>query len=186
MRTLFTTVLILVSLLGTKTEEQLHIDTSKSNIKWSCDYVFYFNGHHGTIDFEEGYFIKENNKITGGEFIIDMNSIICLDIEDQEANEGLVNHIKDPDFFDVAKFPKSKLTITSVRYHNKTSMEISANLEIKETTIPIKFQAEVDYNLKQMTTKFKIDRTRWGISYNSDIKDGAISDAIGFEVKLSL
>ena len=37
-----------------------------------------------------------------------------------------------------------------------------------------------------MTTKFKIDRTLWGINYNSKLKDQAISDAIGFEVKLSL
>lgn len=186
MKTMFNVLLILVCLIGKNPEEKLTIDTTKSQIKWSCDYVFYFNGHHGTIDFKEGFFIKEGDVITGGEFIIDMNSIICLDIDDQEANESLVNHIKDPDFFNVLKFPKSKLVITSVTYHDKTSMEISANLEIKETTLPIKFQAEVNYSLKQMTTKFKIDRTRWGINYNGDIKDGAISDAIGFEVQLNL
>lgn len=186
MKTILTTFILIISLFGSKTEERLLINTSESSIIWSCDYVFYFSGHHGTIEFQDGYFIKENGLITGGEFIIDMNSIVCLDIEDQEANESLVNHIKDPDFFDVVNFPKSKLSITSVKYHDKTSMEISANLEIKETIQPIKLHAKVDYQLKQMTTKFKIDRMRWGISYNSDVKDGAISDAIGYEVKLSL
>ena len=42
-----------------------------------------------------------------------------------------------------------------------------------------------------MITKFKIDRTLWGITFNSKevegkLKDGLISDAIGFEVLISL
>ncbi len=186
MKTILVTLICLSYVCITPNQEHLDIDTTKSKINWSCDYTFYFNGHYGTIDFEKGYFIKSNDVIVGGEFVIDMNSIICLDIEKQDANESLVNHIKDPDFFDVNTFPKSKLTITNVDYVEKTTMEISADLEIKGQTLPIRFRAEVDYDLKQMTTKFKIDRTRWGITYNSKMKDGAISDAIGFEVTLRL
>ena len=73
-----------------------------------------------------------------------------------------------------------------MHYHDSNSMEISANMEIKDVVQPIKFQAEIDFEAKELRTKFKIDRTRWGVTYNSDIKDGAISDAIGFEVTLSL
>lgn len=172
-------------------QERLEIDTSKSVIKWSADYAFYFNGHYGTIAFKEGYFIKTNKVITGGEFIIDINTIKNLDIENEEGNESLVDHLKNEDFFDVKKFPTSKLVITQVKYQDSTHLKIYANLTIKGITIPIDFQAEVDYNKEQMTTKFKIDRTRWNINYNSKeiegkLKDGIISDAIGFEVKLSL
>lgn len=172
-------------------QERLEIDTSKSIIKWSADYAFYFNGHYGTIAFKEGYFIKTNEVITGGEFIIDINTIKNLDIENKDGREGLVDHLKNEDFFDVKKFPTSKLVITQVKYHDSTHLKIHANLTIKGITIPIDFQAEVDYNKEQMTTKFKIDRTRWNINYNSKeiegkLKDGIISDAIGFEVKLSL
>ncbi len=185
MKTTMTILLILVSLLKTTPEQKSQIDITKSQIKWSCDYVFYFNGHHGTIDFQEGFFIIEEGRITGGEFIIDMNSIVCLDITDKESNESLVNHIKDPDFFDVPRFPKSKLTVTKVNYRDETSLEILADLEIKDKTLPVQFRAKIDTNRSELTTKFKIDRTRWEINYNSTIKDGAISDAIGFEVVLS-
>lgn len=58
-------------------------------------------------------------------------------------------------------------------------------------TLPITFQAKVDYKKKEMTTRFKIDRTLWNITYNSKevsgkLKDELISDAIGFEVTLNL
>jgi len=55
-------------------EELLRINTSKSEIKWSGEYAFYYGGHDGIINFKEGYFLKNNGAISGGEFIIDMNS----------------------------------------------------------------------------------------------------------------
>tara|TARA_R100001369_G_scaffold53673_1_gene80522 strand:+ start:35 stop:631 length:597 start_codon:yes stop_codon:yes gene_type:complete len=173
------------------TEEKLTINTSKSELKWSGEYAFYFGGHEGYIAFKEGYFIKNNDVISGGEFIIDMNAIQNTDIKTAEANAGLVNHLKNEEFFDVEKFPTAKLVITSVSYHNDTQMKMYAELTIKEVTLPINFQAEIDYNKEYLTTKFKIDRTLWNINYNSkglegSLKDGLISDAIGFEVKLSL
>jgi len=167
-------------------EKLLEIDTSKSTIKWIGEYTFYFGGHEGTINFEQGNFIKTDDVITGGEFIIDMASIICNDIEDPEANEGLVNHLKDPDFFDVKNHKKARLSITKVEYHDQTKMQIEANMTIKGKTLPIRFEAEVDFKKEVMTTRFKIDRRRWDIIYESSLKDGGISDAIGFEVTLSL
>lgn len=168
-------------------QEKLEIDILKSELKWSADYAFYFNGHYGTIEFREGYFIKSNDTVSGGEFIIDMNSIKNTDIKKADANADLVNHLKNEDFFDVEKFPTAKLVITKVFYHDKTHMKIHANLTIKGVTKPINFQAEVDSEKGQLLTKFKIDRTLWGITYNSKeiegkLKDGLISDAIGFEV----
>nr|WP_321226353.1 YceI family protein [uncultured Psychroserpens sp.] len=185
-----TRIILVLITLGTiafgNAQEKLTIDLTKSELKWSGDYTFYFGGHYGYIDFKEGHFIKTNDVITGGEFIIDMNSIICLDVKKQEANEGLINHLKDPDFFDVANYQTAKLVITNVQYHDNTKMKVFADLTIKGVTNPMSFQAEIDYDEKTMTTKFKIDRMLWGINYNSKMKDGAISDGIGFEVKLSL
>jgi len=172
--------------ISTAQEQPLKINKATSQLKWIGEYTFYFGGHDGTINFKEGHFLKLGDVITGGEFIIDMTSIICLDLESQEAKDGLVKHLKDPDFFDVANHKEAKLVITSVKYHTTTTMKVSADLTIKGITKPIKFNAEVDFEKEQMTTRFKIDRTRWGITYNSDIKDNAISDAIGFEATLIL
>ncbi len=185
-RTLLLFIITMSTITLSYSQEELKISISKSELKWFGEYTFYFGGHDGTIQFKEGHFIKAKDKITGGEFVIDMNSIINLDIKTEEANTGLVDHLKDPDFFDVKNFPTAKLVITKVTYHDATHMKIYADFTIKGITLPIDFQAEVDFKKEQLTTKFKTDRMRWGINYNSKLKDGAISDAIGFKVKLSL
>jgi polyisoprenoid-binding protein YceI len=183
---LITIVLILSTISILNSQEKLPIDSSKSKLKWFGEYTFYFGGHEGYISFGEGYFIKTKDAITGGKFTIDMTSILCLDIENEESNNGLVDHLKDPDFFDVVNFPSANLVITKVVYEDPTHLKVYADLTIKGVTNPISFQAEIDFEKKQMMTRFKIDRMKWGISYNSDLKDSAISDAIGFEVKLNL
>lgn len=173
------------TVMQTYAQDILPINTSKSDIKWSCDYSFYFSGHFGFVKFKDGFFVKTNNKITGGTFNIDLNTLQATDMN-ADGNEGLTNHLKDPDFFEVNKFPTATLVINSVSYHDATHFEAKADLTIKGVTQSIKFQAELDFDKKTMKTKFKIDRTRWGINYNSKLKDEAISDAIGFDVTLGL
>ena len=167
-------------------QEKLDIDISKSSIKWIGEYIFSFSGHNGFINFKKGHFIKTGDVITGGEFIIDMNSITNTDIKTKKANEGLVNHLKDPDFFDVKKHPSAKLTIFKVEYFDNNQVRINAKLTIKGITNPIKFNANLDYAKKSLKTKFKINRKKWNVNYQSKMKDSPISDAIGFEVTLNL
>ena len=182
---LFITI-TLCSMCFSIAQEKLNINTTKSNIKWSCDYAFYFGGHYGDVKFKEGHFIKTNETITGGEFIVDLNTITNTDIEDERGNKSLVKHIKNEDFFEVNKFPEAKIVITKTRYHNQRSFKGYAIMTIKGISQPIEFQAELDFDTKTMTTKFKIDRTLWGIIYGSSLKDKGISDAIGFEVSINI
>lgn len=164
-------------------QQELKIDTSKSELKWYGYHSFYFGGHNGTVDFKKGHFIKTGDKITGGEFTIDMTTLVNTD---GGYMKGLVNHLKNEDFFNVKKHPLAQLVIKEVHYHDATHMQVKADLTIKGITKPVKFQAEIDFEKSQMFTKFKIDRTRWGITYNSKIKNSAISEGIGFEVTLRL
>ena len=167
-------------------QEKLNINTSTSSIEWIGEYVFSFSGHHGNINFKEGYFIKTDDVITGGEFIIDMNSITNSDIKTSKANKNLVNHLKDPDFFDVKKHPTAILKINSVEYFKNNQVRIHADLTIKGITNLIKFNAELNYAKKSLVTKFKINRKKWNVNYKSKMKDSPISDAIGFEINVKL
>ena len=178
--------LILIAIIALPAQEILNIDTNKSTIKWIGEYTFYFGGHDGFINFKEGYFIKTGDIITGGEFVIDMNSIINADIKEKEGKDNLVDHLKDPDFFDVKKYPKATLEITSVKYFENNQAKFHVNMTIKGITKPINFNADLDYSNKTMTTRFKIDRKEFNVNYQSKFKDSAISDAIGFEVSISL
>ena len=167
-------------------QNQISIDTSKSLVKWTGSNLFKFNKHFGTVKFRNGVFLKRGGSIFGGKFEMDMTSIINTD---GKYNEMLVWHLKNEDFFDVEKYPTSKLEILNVRYNDHTNVEIEANLTIKNTTQPIAFGATLE-NVNDklvLKSKFIIDRTRWAITYESksllnSLKDDIISDAIEFEV----
>lgn len=163
-------------------KETYVLDAKKSVLEWKGSYTFNISEHNGFVYFKSGELQTINEYITGGVFVIDMNSIVY---EDYSVDRGPIEHLKDTDFFDVKKFPEAKIVFTSVKYFPDTNThEIVADLTIKGVTKSITFYADVDGTKKTMKAHFKIDRTRWGITYNHKIKDDAISDAIEFKVFL--
>lgn len=181
-------ITMLFQLFSASGQEKLNINIEKSSIKWMGYYTFYFGGHEGFIKFKEGYFIKENNVITGGEFIVDMNSITNTDIEEKVGKDNLVDHLKNEDFFDVKKYPVATLKIKSVEYYKDEMFDgrMYADLTIKGITNPLEFYVNFNYKEKELKTRFKIDRREWDIIYQSKFKNSAISDAIGFDVSIKL
>ncbi|MGX1928154.1 YceI family protein [Flagellimonas sp. 2504JD4-2] len=166
----------------------IKIDTEKSVIKWKGSNLFKFNQHYGTVKFLSGEMSMNGPTISGGKFVADMNSITNTD---GKYNEMLVSHLKHQDFFHVEKYPTAKLEIHQVKLGNNGQMEVDALLTIKGISRTIKFNSTMEKGSKEtlLTSKFIIDRTRWGISYESkgivgSVKDDIISDAIEFEVIL--
>lgn len=167
-------------------EGKIAINLEKSVVKWKGSMLFSFGNHFGIVDFKEGSLEFENNEITGGNFVVDMTTIVNTD---GDYSEDLVNHLKNEDFFDVEKFSESRLEFTSFEKVNDNRLKIDANLTIKDVTKPVTLY-NVDYypNEQKLSTKFKIDRTEFGINYNSKgfakVKDYAISDAVELEVEV--
>ncbi|SEC42165.1 Polyisoprenoid-binding protein YceI [Tenacibaculum sp. MAR_2009_124] len=187
MRKISVTLICFLSVIyGLRAQEKLPVNLKKSKIQWIGEYTFYFGGHEGTINLIEGYFIKNNKKITGGKFTIDMNTIKSTDIENKKARNNLDEHLKDSDFFDVKKYPKAYLSIDKIEYFENNTARVEASFTIKGITKPVKFNADLNYEKQTLKTKFKIDRRRWNVNYTSKMKDGAISDAIGFIVEIGL
>lgn len=159
------------------------LDPAQSMILWKGSYSFNFGEHMGIVHFEKGTLSTNNNMITGGEFTIDMTTIAN---DPNQDHESPIEHLRDEDFFHVVKYPKATLKITSIEYlPNTNTHEVFADLTIKGITKSQTFYATADGEKKTFTTKFKIDRTRWGIIYNHKMKDKAISDAIEFDVTLT-
>jgi len=161
--------------------------------------------HHGTITISSGELMVKDGNLVGGEFVIDMNSITNLDLEDAEYNAKLVGHLKSADFFDVATYPIAKFVITEVKAADSTQINlekakgkivpthsITGNLTLKETTKSISFNAMVSANgdnFEALTNQFFIDRSEWAVKYGSrkffnDLKDKFINDEMGIGIKL--
>ena len=89
--------------------------------------------HEGTRDLKSGYLTIENNNLVGGEFVIDMTSILCTDLSGK-GKASIENHLKSDDFFSVDKFPTSSLVIFDVTKNGVGQYKVNANITIKEMT----------------------------------------------------
>lgn len=164
-------------------------DVETSTITWKG--IAPTKAHNGTVNVSEGYLAFEDGDLAGGNFVIDMNSILNLDLEDKTYNDKLVGHLKSPDFFDVEKNPYSVFAITSIEEKDGKAM-VKGNLTVKGIKKNIEFPATITLNGDEVSLKsdvFNIDRTEWDVKYNSgkffeNLKDKLINDNIelSFEV----
>ena len=165
------------------------LDLEESVIVWKARKVT--GAHDGTVKLQSGNLEFTNGVLTGGSFVIDMNTIDCRDLQG-EWKDKLVGHLKSPDFFGVEKFPTSKFVITNVISRGKPGeYKIVGNLTIKETTKEIKFNALIDDGgeTRSGTASITIDRSEYDIRYGSgtffdNLGDKTIYDDFDLEVSL--
>lgn len=163
------------------------IDTEKSSINWKGSKVL--SAHYGNINFKSGQLIFKNNQVIGGNFVVDMTSIVVTDLEAGKGKEKLEKHLKNEDFFDVEKHQTSTLAFKKVKNLEKDNYEVTADLTIKGITQPVTF------NLNVASTKgggqLVFDRTKYDIKYGSgsffdNLGDRAISNDIELNVMFTL
>jgi|TARA_B110000444_G_scaffold261266_1_gene312225 polyisoprenoid-binding protein YceI len=185
---LFITALLISSFTTPHTND-VKVNTENSKLIWTGSKPT--GSHTGTIDIVSGFLTFDHGNFVGGNFAIDMNTILCTDIESESKNNYFVSHLKDEDFFNVEKFSDADLKITKVFKIDQRNYSVLADLTIKGITKPIAFDAEVTGNGNSFVakSKFKIDRTKWGIEYKSgnifkNLGDKIIYDDIEFDVFL--
>ena len=169
--------------------DNVRVNAENSTIKWIGSKVA--SSHEGTVNIQRGMLMIEHGTLVGGQFSIDMTSISNTDIESEEYRAKLDGHLKSKDFFNVEQFQLATITITKAVKGDDNSYKIVADLTIKGITHPVTFPAKVTINGLNFsaTAKIKIDRTKWGVEYNSgnffkDLGDYLILDEIEFDVYL--
>jgi len=166
------------------------VDTEASMIEWKG---FKPTGtHNGSIQIENGVFTVADGKIESGSFLIDMNSIVDLDMEPaNEMNAKLVNHLKSPDFFDVEKYPTAAFEVTGYEVKDGKGW-LSGNLTMKEKKNNITFPVTVitsGTNVTITSETFTVDRSKWDVKYGSksffdDLGDKFINDDMELKVNV--
>ena len=170
---------------------QFEIDDKKSSIQWKGTKST-GSYHDGLISVDNSILnIDDNNMLLNGTIIIDMNSIICTDIQNKESNSYLVKHLKNDDFFSTEFFPKSILTINKVTPIKDDNYSVAADLTIKDQTHPIDFIANIIIkdDIGLASGKIEINRAKYNVKYKSqswypDIGDRFINDI--FELYFTL
>ncbi len=149
------------------------IDPEKSVVEWSGRNIN--NRHHGRIAVSEGGVTIQNGVPVAGSCLLDMASIINLDLQDEGWRTMLIRHLKSDDFFDVERYPTARIELKggaaiAGATPGTPNVELAAQLTIKDVTRPICFPAIIaaqeDGTLKAQAM-LDLDRTLWNVCYGS-------------------
>jgi len=171
----------IISLLFSVHAMSATIDLNKSSLEWLGTKIT--GKHFGSVKFKNASVKMKGDDITGGEFVVDMNTISATDLKG-EWKDKLDGHIKNSDFFDVKKFPTAKLVVNKV-----DKKKIHGNLTIKGKTNPISF--EYAKKGKAYKGKMSFDRTKFDIVYGSgnffkNLGDKTIHDQVTITFNITL
>jgi polyisoprenoid-binding protein YceI len=118
------------------------------------------------------------------------NGTVTVDIDTESVfsdAEKLTGHLKSPDFFDTAKFPKARFTSTSIKPGGDSGAThtVTGNLELHGVTKSITFPAKIEQSNDEVTVKaeFGINRKDFGILYAGKADDLIKDDVL---IKLDL
>lgn len=167
--------------------EKKEVNISQSKVTWKAYKVT--GEHDGTIQLKSGHLEMDDKKLVGGEFEVDMTSIIVTDLAAGDGKEKLEGHLKSDDFFGVEKHTTAKLIFMSVENFNKNSYTVKGDLTIKGITKPITLVVSMFEN--KATATMKVDRSKFDVRYGSgsffdDLGDKTIYDEFDLVVDLVL
>ena len=170
--------------------DSLNINSKASKVEWVGKKVLVDSQHNGTIAVKNGFLKFKGKSLVGGEVIIDMKSIVNLDLTDKKWNKKLVGHLSSEDFFHVAKHPTSKLVIKSLK-KMKGKYVLNGDLTIRGVTKAVTADAKLKKSADSasLTATLLVDRTEFNVKYGSGkfftgLGDKVIADT--FEVKAKI
>lgn len=135
----------------------------------------------GLIDIDDQDVTKSKVDIT-----IDVNTI---NTDNQKRDE----HLKNPDFFDVKKFPSMKFTSTKVEKAGEGNLKVTGDLTIRDQTKSVVLDVEGPSptvkdpwgNMKRgASATTKINRKDFGLTWNKALETGGV--VVGDEVKVAI
>ena len=145
-----------------------NIDVATSSLTWRGENIV-GKKHQGTIMVKRGNVNLSGGAITGGEIVIDMNTLTNTDLSGEEKG-NIESHLKGADFFDTAKFGEAVYTITSGQPKNAINYDVTGKLTIKGITHELNCTLVVAPNGDGISVGggFVFDRSQFDVRYGSD------------------
>lgn len=190
MKTLVAAVFAVSTITGAFAADTYKVDPAASKVTYVGKKVT--GEHTGNVTVKSGNLVVDGDKISGGEVVVDMNSLTSTDLTDKDYNAKYVGHMKSGDFFNTEKYPESKLVIKESKKTDK-GLEVKGDLTMIGQTKPVTFTVTDWKNTgSQVSGKstLVLDRTLWGLKYGSDsffkgLGDKAIKNEFNLTVDLT-
>ena len=169
-----------VSQVVSNSTRVFQIDTQKSRIKWVGKKLG--DSHHGTVRIKRGK-IKSSKNSFRGKIVVDMKSIQCDDLKSPGSNRKLVRHLKSKDFFYVKKYKTAKLKIKKIEKGQGDRYLLDGWITIRGKTKKIQFPLNIQWKGRafKATGTLTLDRTRFGVKYNSGKFYKALGDKLIYD-----
>lgn len=165
-----------VAKTATATTGTKYVFTADSKIEFTGSKVT--GKHDGGFKTFTGHFSVADGAPVGNDHkvVIDMNST-------WSDAEKLTEHLKAPDFFDVAKYPETTFDVTEIKKDSDSAYTVSGNFKLHGVEKNISFPATVsqDGETVKIQAEFDINRKDFGIVYA-----GKTDDLIRDEVVIRL
>jgi polyisoprenoid-binding protein YceI len=178
-------VVALVSPAVADATETYQVDADHANVAFQIRHFMSqvsggFNDFQGTIVID-----REQPETSSVEFTIQASSI---DTNNDKRDE----HLRSPDFFDVANHPSITFKSTSVKKVGEDAYEVTGEFTMRGVTKSITLPVEVLGEMKDpwgnqrigFETSTTIDRKDYGVSWNQTLDQGGL--VLGDDVKVSI
>lgn len=175
-----------MSVLASLPTGTFNIDPSHSRVG--------FSARHAMVTKVRGAF----NEYTGTATVSNGSASIKVEISVASIDTRSADrdgHLKSPDFFDVANFPKMTFESTSIKDAGSDKIAVDGNLTIKDVTKPITIEFEYTGTATDPfgNARFgfeggtEINRKDFGLTWNAALETGGIlvSENIKLEFEIS-
>lgn len=165
------------------------IDSAHSEIKFKVKHLVIstvtgaFTKFTGSVEAEQPDFSDATIR-----FDADIDSV-------NTHNEQRDGHLKSPDFFDAAKYPKLSFVSTSFTKKNDSEFILTGDMTLKGITKEVKLNAAYngtvmgfDGEVAAFEITGKINRQEFGLTFNAVTETGGVvvSDEVKFDILVEL
>ena len=160
--------------------ETLAISPENSKVEFVASKVT--RSHNGSFKQFSGKIDLAPNNIPDSRVTIDIDTSSVVADDDQ-----LTAHLKTPDFFDVAKFPKATFVSTKIEAAGGDSYNVTGNFDLHGVKKSISFPAVIKVTADNVTVnaEFSINRKDFGIVYAGKADD-LIRDGVVIKLDLNV
>ncbi|RSK46856.1 YceI family protein [Hymenobacter rigui] len=158
MKTLLALLLVLLLAAARPATDTYQINPATCRVTWTGYAEVGGYAPSGTVQLRSGTFTYDGRTLRAGRFEFDMRTI-----EQEQAQ--LAEHLRGSDFFDVARFPTAVFVLQEVQGSTATG-QLTLRGVTRSIQFPLTVATEPNGQLR-VTGAAVLDRTRFGINYNS-------------------